>query len=282
VDVDEVDRWLDAADLGGGGAAAADPPDRSAGRRMPWRWIGAAALLVWLAAAAVAVLDGEEGAAEAVPATAAPGMIGAAPTPTGPATSGPTTSPATEAPQPSEPPTAAADGVAATIPPRLEAGAVRALRTHLTVAGPPARYLEWATPTGAALLEGGVWLVEVEAVWLTGEAALDVAHLGRWAVPLAEDGRALAAPWPLAGSPAAPVDSDPPTGTTRLPEVAQGLRDAGWAEVTAVAADPHPLVTDVVVALVEGTPPGGAPPGPAVVWLVEDADGRLAPLEVGR
>ncbi|WP_370327818.1 hypothetical protein [Euzebya sp.] len=280
MDSDELDQWLDGDD----DRADRWPPttaDRSSGaatRRPPWRLLGAAGGVVWLGVMAVVFLGGQDSPVATAPSADPTGLVVEVPAsdgvaaPTSPDAPPPT---ATAAP-PTETAEVASDGPMP--PPGIHAGAIAALRDRLTTQGTTTSYLEWATPVTARPLDAGVWLVVLDAIWLEGaDGALSTSHRQRWAVAVADDGRALSPPWP-APAPDPPDPSPtmpPPTGEVRLAEIARVLTESGWTSVTPVASDPHELLPGVLVALVDATAPGAATASTHVVWLEDGPDGGL-------
>ncbi|CAN5334318.1 hypothetical protein BH23ACT9_BH23ACT9_23440 [soil metagenome] len=161
--------------------------------------------------------------------------------------------------------------------------AVGALRERLTgtVEG-RSSYLELATPIGIQALQdrslgAEVAVVLIDAFWLEGEdGRLTTALQGRWAIPVTADGTVLARPWQVPGTVMTdPPLQEPPAGTLRLDEVAQALEAAGWREVLAHGTEDHPLVSGILVALVDGTPPTGAPTVGDIVWLIDQFEGLV-------
>lgn len=304
MDSDELDFWLDdgAGDrtsragrapirqpgtqgsTAGPGVERQEPEEQ---RRPPWKWLGLTGAGVWAAVMVVVFLggDGRDGPADG--AMPSEGFLVPADTPTTtpiPAATA-TPAPTTQTPATTQPAVKSDRAAALALPAGIEAGAVAALRSRLTVTGPQTSYLEWAVPAAAHPLDAGVWLVVLDAIWLEGsDGTLADSRRGRWAVPIADDGRAMRPPWPHPSPPTATETptAAPPSGTTRISEVAQALVSSGWREVDVAASDPHPLLDDVVVALVEGIPPNGDQASTEVLWLGEDADGTLVQLAVNR
>ncbi len=303
MDSDDLDRWLD--EDRAAGALRPDPTERRgdppAGAGDGQRWPAALALAAVLGVVGTGVLLVGREADPAPPAVAVTGAaaeaatgagaVGTALDPTldpadvqhliGPADMGavPVATDDPVAPS-STGAVATPDGVAVVVPAPLVAGAVAALRARLTVPGDVPSYLEWATPVRWRPLDAGMSLVVLDAIWLDGaDGDLTTARRGRWGVVLGDDGAALAAPWLVAGPPATTaVEDPPPTGSTRLSDVTVGMQRAGWRDVTAVASDPHPLLAGVLVALIEGVPPGSDSGQSAVVWLQDTGEHGLTLL----
>ena len=284
MDSEELDRWLDAdltadgddgAEIAWSGDArrnsfdGATSPEVPARRRRPWAWIAGVGLIGWLAVMAVlASGDGEPAAEMSDLGTEGPdaaGFIESVPTPE--PTTAPTVAASTTADVESSP-----DGSAAVAP------ATAALRARLTTSEPRASYLEWATVVEVIPMGAGIELVVMDAIWLEGDdpTSLDQAHQANWAVPVADDGQVLASPWPHTPAPQQERESPPPpVGTVRIGEVAQAIEAAGWTDASVIGSDPHPLLPDAIVALVEGVPPGGGDVIAEVVWLQDDETGLL-------
>lgn len=311
LDADEDDgrtgSGTDGTGAGWPGAAPASPPGRRAGGRPRWLVPVGAAVAVWVAVMGVLLIGGDDGADPAGtgasegavdPATA--GMVddgssmAGAPLAGGPvsgAAQGGTATDGVLDPMPAEgvpaatavpaSPAAAADGAAGQTLPvpdlgPLHGAAVSVLRVQLTGSAEGRdRYLEHATPVAVRSLGDGVVVVLLDAVWLEGaEGQLTDVHQGRWSVPMADDATPLGTAWQVAGAPTPPAPAvEPPLGTLRLPEVEQAMAAAGWTEVVAAAADPHPFLDEVVVALVQGISPSGAARAGDVVWLSSAGEG---------
>ncbi|CAN5713264.1 hypothetical protein BH24ACT15_BH24ACT15_21700 [soil metagenome] len=294
MDNDELDQWLDAdeADTTQRRPWQQDPPSGPRGpgtsQRPPWKWLAVAGAAIWAVVMGVVFL-GSDGAAEPADTVTptAPGDLMAAvdtaslPSPTPPPVhtsgedpEGPARDDTTGGAQ-----VATADSLA--LPPGIEAGAVSALRARLTVPGVTASYLEWATPVDAEQLQGGIWVVVLEAIWLEGtDGDLTTSHQGRWAVPIADDGRALSTPWPHQTPPApiATATPVPPEGTVRISEAAQALVAAGWTDVDVTGSAVHPVADGVIVVMVEGIPPLATQPTTQMVWLRDTTEGALGVL----
>lgn len=301
MDSDELDQWLDDDDSVSHGRTPwqADTPDRRHGteptRRPPWKWLGLAGAAIWAVVMGVVFLGGDGAAqpaatpappdGEDLMAAAGDADVVASPTGGGEIMAADRT---VEADDDATAPSVVGDDSTSdtmAMPPGIEAGAVSALRLRLTVPGDVTSYLEWATPVATQHLGAGVWLVVMEAIWLEGsEDELTVSRQGRWAVPIADDGRALSPPWPhpTPPAPAATATPTPPSGTVRVSEAAQALVAAGWADVDVVGSDVHPLLDDVIVVMVEGIPPAATKPIVQVVWLREDATGTLGLIGAAR
>jgi hypothetical protein len=314
MDTHELDQWLDGddddADHHPAGGRGAWPPERSAppagSRRPRWLWPAIAGAVAWLAVG-VAVMTGgaddDRVAAASDDPFAVPGAgtgvaEGAAPAPPGTGATPPVAEPSPgsgsqdvtgdDPTADDDVPTGGASEAEGGVSGRDEpdtglaggasAGAASiALRRHLTARlDGRVGYLELATAVGAQPIKADAVVVLVDAVWLEGDGdVLDEVLVGRWAVPVTTDGSVLGTPWLVPGGP--PVDDeplDPPLGALRLPEVEQAMRESGWGDVTAAASDPHPWLTGVLVAVVDGVAPSGAVRTGDVVWLV-DRDGGL-------
>ncbi|HUG84457.1 MAG TPA: hypothetical protein VMM13_07820 [Euzebya sp.] len=295
MDTDELDQWLEVDDADGVGTTPTQgrttlrkDPQRRRGRP---RWLlpAVAAAVLW---AGVMVVLATRSGTPVQPATppASDLLVPSQPTVQAPA-AGTVADPLAEDTEPDAGDVAAqgATDLPATQDQQqisddhetlgpLHGAAVAALRSALTTSGPDGdRYLELATPVALSQLGEGAVIVVLQAIWLEGaEGHLSQVHQGRWAVPLAADGTLLGTPWPAGAEPAdSAVPEGPPVGTLRLPEVEAAMTAAGWRDVQAVAAQDHPFISGVLVALVQGTPPSGSPRDGDVVWLEDGPEGLM-------
>lgn len=296
MDAEELAAWLGPSDAGNGGlegdhgrggAGWTGPTaEEEAPRGRRWGRIAAAGLGIWLLVAVVLVSTrgpgpGSTADPAAVVEAAAPAEGTAPVASVGPTASGtvaPSAPPAPDAAVAAAPPAAlpSTDGPTAVLGGASPAGVGPLLALHQVLAaapGPLERYLEWAEVVDRTDLGGGVSLLVLDAAWLEGQdGEWNAVRRGRWALPVLQDGTAVADPWPVAHA-APAVDPDPPpVGLVRADEVGAALAAAGWADVVVHGSEAHPDLPAVWRAVVDATGPDGVGRTGQLLWL-QDVDG---------
>ena len=98
---------------------------------------------------------------------------------------------------------------------------------------------------------------------------------GLWAVPIREDGVAMATPWLVSSQQIPLVDAPPqPSGQIDPDEATAVITKAGWTNVTITASGPHPSIPDVLIVTLTAIPPHGTQPVESTLWLGGPAGAR--------